>query len=94
MSLRRAVTFAGYPVSRLVSADGRALAAGKFGVTRDVSVADWEWIAAAYAGTSLAGGTSMGMHEAQSRFFENLVGRSEAFAPTLLGALTAWGART
>ena len=42
---------------------------------------------AAYAGTSLAGGTSMGMHEAQSRFFENLVGRSEAFAEPLLEVL-------
>ena len=42
---------------------------------------------AAYAGTSLAGGTSMGMHEAQSRFFENLVGRSEAFAGPLLEVL-------
>lgn len=41
----------------------------------------------AYRFTSLRGGTSMGMHEAQSRFFENLVGRSEAFAPTLLAAL-------
>ena len=43
----------------------------------------------AYRYTSLRGGTSMGMHEAQSRFFENLVGRSEAFAPTLLAALAA-----
>ena len=34
--------------------------------------------------TSLKGGTSMGMHEAQSRFFENYVGRSRAFAPRLL----------
>lgn len=42
----------------------------------------------AYRFTSLKGGTSMGMHEAQSRFFENLVGRSEAFAPVLLAALT------
>ena len=42
---------------------------------------------AAYAGTSLSEGTSMGMHEAQSRFFENLVGRSEAFAGPLLEAL-------
>ena len=33
--------------------------------------------------TSLKGGTSMGMHEAQSRFFENYVGRSLAFAPRL-----------
>ncbi len=42
---------------------------------------------ASYAGTSLVGGTSMGMHEAQSRFFENLVGRSEAFAAPLLKVL-------
>ena len=34
--------------------------------------------------TSLKGGTSMGMHEAQSRFFENYVGRSLAFAPRLV----------
>ena len=33
--------------------------------------------------TSLKGGTSSGMHEAQSRFFENYVGRSLAFAPRL-----------
>lgn len=37
--------------------------------------------------TSLAGGTSSGMHEAQSRFFENYVGRSEEFAPHLLALL-------
>ena len=54
----------------------------------------------AYRFTSLKGGTSMGMHEAQSRFFENIVGRSEAFAgplsrvlakrfPGQLGTLTA-----
>ena len=42
---------------------------------------------AAYRFTSLKGGTSMGMHEAQSRFFENLVGRSEAFAAPLLETL-------
>ena len=40
-----------------------------------------------YAMTSLKGGTSMGMHEAQSRFFENIVGRSEAFAAPLLRVL-------
>ena len=40
-----------------------------------------------YNYTSLKGGTSMGMHEAQSRFFENYVGRSEEFAPTLLATL-------
>lgn len=37
--------------------------------------------------TSLKGGTSMGMHEAQSRFFENYVGHARAFAPHLLSAM-------
>ena len=37
--------------------------------------------------TSLAGGTSSGMHEAQSRFFENYVGRSKAFARPLLALM-------
>ncbi len=32
-----------------------------------------------YQGTFVAGGVSMGMHESQSRFFENYVGRSEEF---------------
>ena len=41
----------------------------------------------AYRLTSLKGGTSMGMHEAQSRFFENIIGRSEAFATPLLQTL-------
>lgn len=34
--------------------------------------------------TSLKGGVSMGMHEAQSRFFENYVGRDRAFIGPLL----------
>ena len=34
--------------------------------------------------TVLRSGTSMGIHEAQSRFFENIVGRNEAFAAPLL----------
>jgi carboxypeptidase Taq len=37
--------------------------------------------------TSLKGGTSSGMHEAQSRFFENYVGRSRAFAPHLISIM-------
>lgn len=37
--------------------------------------------------TSLKGGTSMGMHESISRFFENYIGRSEAFTPVLLETL-------
>ncbi len=34
-------------------------------------------------GTVLAEGTSMGVHESQSRFFENIIGRSEAFCSIL-----------
>ena len=34
--------------------------------------------------TSLAGGASMGVHESQSRFYENLIGRSRAFCTPLL----------
>lgn len=40
-----------------------------------------------YDYTVLKGGTSSGIHEAQSRFFENYVGRSRAFAPHLLAAM-------
>lgn len=43
----------------------------------------------AYDLTCLHGGTSMGMHEAQSRFFENLVGRDRAFAKPLLALLAS-----
>ena len=32
-----------------------------------------------YNGTFLSGGVSMGIHESQSRFFENIIGRSEEF---------------
>lgn len=41
----------------------------------------------AYAFTSLEGGTSMGIHESQSRFFENTVARSRAFMGPLLQVL-------
>lgn len=41
----------------------------------------------AYNYTSLKGGTSSGMHEAQSRFFENYVGHDEAFAEPLVAVL-------
>ena len=36
-------------------------------------------IADAITQTPVGGGTSMGMHESQSRFFENIIGRSESF---------------
>lgn len=32
-----------------------------------------------YNGSALRGGVSMGIHESQSRFYENIIGRSEAF---------------
>ena len=41
----------------------------------------------AYAYTCLEGGTSMGIHESQSRFFENTIGRSRAFMDPLLALL-------
>ena len=40
-----------------------------------------------YDYTSLAGGSSMGIHESQSRFYENIVGRSEEFASLVLPKL-------
>lgn len=40
-----------------------------------------------YRRTCLAEGTSMGIHESQSRFFENVIGRSRAFMKPLLAVL-------
>ena len=40
-----------------------------------------------YNHTLLSGGVSMGIHESQSRFYENLIGRSRAFASYLLPKL-------
>ncbi|MGL4969872.1 MAG: carboxypeptidase M32, partial [Fusobacteriaceae bacterium] len=37
--------------------------------------------------TTLADGTSMGIHESQSRFYENIVGRSQSFWETLFPKL-------
>ncbi len=42
-----------------------------------------------YNYTSLKGGTSSAMHEGQSRFFENYVGRSRAFAGPLLKVMAS-----
>ena len=41
----------------------------------------------AYAYTCLGTGSTMGIHESQSRFFENIIGRSRAFAGPLLKVL-------
>ena len=40
-----------------------------------------------YNHTFLYGGSSMGIHESQSRFYENLIGRSKAFASYILPKL-------
>ncbi len=42
-----------------------------------------------YEYTCLAGGVSMGIHESQSRFWENIIGRSEEFCALMLPALQA-----
>ncbi len=41
----------------------------------------------ALQGTFLGGGSSMGVHESQSRFYENLIGRSLPFCEALLPAM-------
>ena len=41
----------------------------------------------AYAYTCLGTGSTMGIHESQSRFFENIIGRSRAFMTPLLEVL-------
>lgn len=46
-------------------------------------------IADEFTQTLVGEGTSMGMHESQSRFFENIVGRSEEFWTPLYEKLTA-----
>ena len=43
-----------------------------------------------YDGTLLAGGASMGIHESQSRFYENMIGRSYAFWETHYEKLQAY----
>ncbi len=40
-----------------------------------------------YDGTGLAGGISMSIHESQSRFYENIIGRSRAFAGLIVPVL-------
>lgn len=37
-----------------------------------------------YDGTVLSGGASLGIHESQSRFYENIIGRSHAFCSLIL----------
>ncbi|MEG1757090.1 MAG: carboxypeptidase M32 [Oscillospiraceae bacterium] len=44
-------------------------------------------VADEYNGTCLSGGASMACHESQSRFFENMIGRSESFISHVLPRL-------
>lgn len=46
-------------------------------------------IDSAYAGTPVGSGVSMGVHESQSRIFENQLGRSRAFTGWLYGQMRA-----
>ena len=46
-------------------------------------------VAEEYQGTLLSGGNSMSIHESQSRFYENLIGRSRPFCEVLLPKLKA-----
>ena len=67
------------------------LAPALFGTLHETGHALYEQgVDGRYARTPLAGGTSMGIHESQSRMWENLVGRSRAFwshyYPRLQGA--------
>jgi carboxypeptidase Taq len=60
--------------------DGGWLAPALFGTFHEAGHALYEQgVNPAYARTPLSGGTSMGVHESQSRLWENLVGRSRPF---------------
>jgi carboxypeptidase Taq len=60
--------------------DGSWLAPALFGTMHEAGHALYEQgVDPSYARTPLGGGTSMGVHESQSRLWENLVGRSRAF---------------
>ena len=59
-----------------------------FGTMHETGHALYEMgVSPVHEGTPLARGTSSGIHESQSRLFENLIGRSYAFAHTLLPLL-------
>src|SRR5919112_2064705 len=60
--------------------DGNWLAPALFGTMHEAGHALYEQgVDPSYTRTPLGGGTSMGVHESQSRLWENLVGRSRAF---------------
>ncbi|MFZ1754880.1 MAG: carboxypeptidase M32 [Caldilineaceae bacterium] len=66
------------------------LSEGLFGTIHESGHAMYEQgVAQALEGTPLAGGTSAGVHESQSRLWENLVGRSRGFWEHFFPALQA-----
>lgn len=71
--------------------DGGWISPALFGTMHETGHALYEQgVAPRYSRTPLSGGTSMGIHESQSRMWENLVGRSRGFwshyYPRLQGA--------
>lgn len=67
-----------------------ALASSLYSVVHEGGHALYEHgIAQEYQFTRLADAASMGIHESQSRFYENILGRSQAFAEFLLPRLKA-----
>src|ERR671921_881928 len=61
--------------------DGNWLAPALFGTMHEAGHALYEQgVDPSYTRTPLGGGTSMGVHESQSRLWENLVGRSRPFS--------------
>jgi carboxypeptidase Taq len=60
--------------------DEQNLAEGLFSTLHESGHAMYEQgVSMGYEGTPLAGGTSAGVHESQSRLWENLIGRSRGF---------------
>ncbi|MEG1547391.1 MAG: carboxypeptidase M32 [Clostridia bacterium] len=67
-----------------------AMASSMFSVIHECGHALYELnIGDELIGSSLGGGSSMGIHEGQSRFFENMIGRSEAFIEYIFPKLLA-----
>lgn len=74
------ITFNNKDVRITTNYDERNLAGSLYSVVHEGGHALYELNTAdEFEGTCLAGGVSMGIHESQSRLFENVIGRSRAF---------------
>ena len=68
----------------------RSLTANMFSILHEGGHATYELnIARELSGSPLAHGASAGLHESQSRFFENIIGRSRAFSGLIFPRLKA-----